>query len=320
MFRVSSLLGFVFIGVLPTQAAGDRIAAFGRVSPGEGAVAVALPYYQGAPQTVRELLVKTGDRVAKGQKLAVLQSQRLAEADLAVAKAHLDVAQERLRALSVGPRGEDVAAQESTIKSLQAEADAEKARKAPDTAAGKNEAAAHLEAALARVATAQHQLAALREVRPADVAIAQAEVNEATAGVKRAEALLAAAEVEAPVDGQVLAILTHPGEGAAGRELLELGDTGSMVIQAEINAADAYRLKPGAHATIRSEAWAGEIKGTVERIDPRVSRSRLTALSTFANVDRQIVEATIAPEAPEKLARVSGAEVTVLIVDDAPAK
>lgn len=307
VIRVSSLVGFAFMGLLHAQAAGDRIAAFGRVSPGEGAITVALPYYQGAPQTVRELLVQTGDRVTKGQKLAVLQSQPLAAADLAVAKTHLLTAQERLRALGAGPKSEDVAAQEATIKSLQAEAGAGKA--------GKN-----LEAALARVAAAQHQLAALREVRPADLAIAQAEVNEAAASVARAEALLGAAEVEAPMDGQVLAILTHPGEGAAGRELLELGDTRKMVIKAEINAADAARVKPGARATIKSEAWAGKIAGTVDRIDPRVSRSGLTALSTFANVDRQIVEATITPEAPEQLASLSGAEVTVLIAEDAPAK
>lgn len=307
VIRVSSVLGFAFAGLFHVQAAGDHIAAFGRVSPGEGAITVALPYYQGAPQTVRELLVQTGDHVTKGQKLAVLQSQPLAAADLAVARTHLLTAQERLRALSAGPKGEDVAAQEATIQSLQAEAGAGKA--------GKNQ-----EAALARVAAAQHQLAALRAVRPADLAIAQAEVNEAAASVARAETWLGAAAVEAPMEGQVLAILTRPGEGAAGRELLELGDTRAMVIKAEINAADAARVRPGALATIKSEAWAGKLTGTVARIDPRVSRSRLTALSTFANVDRQIVEATITPEAPEKLAALSGAEVTVLIADDAPAK
>ena len=60
--------------------------------------------------------------------------------------------------------------------------------------------------------------------------------------------------------------------------------------------------------------------GSVTRVDPRVERSDLTALSTFANVDRQIIEATITPEAPEKLAGLTGAEVTVTIATDSPAK
>ena len=66
-----------------------------------------------------------------------------------------------------------------------------------------------------------------------------------------------------------------------------------MVIKAELNVADASRVKLGARVTIKSEAWQGEMAGSVTRIDPRVERSDLTALSTFANVDRQIIKATM---------------------------
>lgn len=307
-------------GRVPAGTPGDRIAAYGRVSPGERPVTVALPYFQGAPQTVRDLLVKEGDRVTRGQKLAVTQNETLAAADLAIARAHLATAEERLRALSAGPKAEETAAREALIKSQEAEVRAEKARKVPDTTAGKNEAAAHLEATQAKVTMSQHQLAALREVRPADSAIARAETEEAKAAVARAEALLAATGAEAPMDGEVLRILAYPGESPAGRGVLELGDTRNMVIKAEINAADAFRVKAGARVTIKSEAWPGEIAGTVARISPRVDRSSLTALSTFANVDRQIVEATITPEAPEKLAGRTGAGATVLIAVDPAAK
>ncbi len=296
--------------------AGERIAAFGRVSPGEGAVTVALPSYQGAPPAVKELWVKAGDHVAKGQKLAVTQSQALAAGDLGVAKAHLAAAEARLQALSAGPKSEDIATQESTIKSLQAEADAVKARKLPDTTAGKIEATAHLEAAQAKVAAAQHQLAALREVRPADLAIGQAEVNEARAAVDRAACALAATDVEAPIEGQVLAILTSPGEGAAGRGLLELGDTAAMVIKAEVSLADVPGLNLGARAHIAGEAWTGkEMGGIVTRISPKVSRGHPAAISPFANVDRQFVEVTVTPDDPASFARLSGAEVTVTILN-----
>jgi HlyD family secretion protein len=295
----------------------DQVAAYGRVSPGERAVTLSVPYYLNSPPVVAELFVKEGDHVVRHQKLAVTQSHSLASADLAMAKAHLSTAEERLQALNAEPKSQEIAAQEALVKSLEAEARGEKAKKRPETAAGRNEAAALEEAAEAKVAMSQHQLEAMREVRPADLAVVRAEVEEAKAAVVRAEALQAFTEVEAPFDGQILKILSYPGEDAS-RGLLEIGATQAMVIKGELNVGDASRAKVGARATIKSEAWQGEIAGRVTRIDSRVKRSELTTLSTFANVDRQIIEATITPETPEKLEGLTGAEVTVTI-DAGPA-
>jgi HlyD family secretion protein len=149
--------------------------------------------------------------------------------------------------------------------------------------------------------------------------VARAEVEEAKAAVVRAETLLAFTEVEAPFDGQILKILSYLGEDAS-RGLLEMGATQAMLIKGELNVGDASRVRVGARVTIKSEAWQGEMEGRVTRIDSRVKRSELTALSTFANVDRQIIEATITPEAPEKLAGLTGAEVTVIIDAGSAAK
>ena len=301
------------------QPPGNGIAAYGRVSPGDGVITVAVPDYLGSPQVVEELFVTEGDQVGKGQKLAVTQAQGLAAADLEVAKAHLTTVEAQLVAMSAGPKSEEILAQQDLVKIQEAEANAEKAKKWPDTASGKDEGAASVEAALAKVSMNEHQLAAMRQVRPEDLAVAQAEVDEAKAAVTHAQELFARTTVNAPIDGQVLKILAHPGEDA-GRGLLELADTRAMVIIGELNAADAYRVKIGARVTIKSEAWPGEMAGTVTRISPRVDRANLTALSTFANVDREIVEATITPATPEKLAGLTGAEVTVLIAGDPGAK
>jgi multidrug efflux pump subunit AcrA (membrane-fusion protein) len=78
----------------------DQVAAYGRVSPGERAVTLTAPSYLNSPPVVAELFVKEGDHVARHQKLAVTQSQLLASADLAIAKAHLSTAEERLQALN----------------------------------------------------------------------------------------------------------------------------------------------------------------------------------------------------------------------------
>jgi HlyD family secretion protein len=268
---------------------------------------------------VAELFVKVGDHVVRHQELATTQSRALANTDIALAKAHLSAAEERLRALTAEPKRQDMAAQEAMIESLVAEARAEKAKKPPDTAAGKSEARAREDAADAKVRMGQHQLQAMQEVRPADLAVAQAEVEEAKAAVVRAEALLAFTEVYAPFDGEILKVLSYPGAEAT-HGLLEIGATQAMVIKAELNVADAPRVKVGARATIKSEAWQGETYGIVTQIDPLVERSKLVALSTFANVDREIIEATIRPEAPEKLAGLTAAEVTVTITSDSATK
>ena len=81
-----------------TQRPVEQVAAYGRVSPGERAVTLAAPYYLNSPPVVAELFVKEGDLVTRHQKLAVMQSQALASADLAMAKSHLSTAEERLRA------------------------------------------------------------------------------------------------------------------------------------------------------------------------------------------------------------------------------
>ena len=127
-------------------------------------------------------------------------------------------------------------------------------------------------------------------------------------------------EIDAPIEGQVLKILTYPGEGAAGQGLLELGDTSAMVIKAELSVADAARVKVGARATIKSDAWPGELEGTVTRIDAQVEQSVLSPPSTFSNVDRHTIEATVVPAAAGPLAAQAGAQVTVLISADPAAK
>ena len=184
-----------YVGLCPLWAAqapdqGAVIAAYGRVSPGERAVTLTAPYCLNSPPIVTELLVKEGDHVFRGQVLAVTQNQELASADLALAKAQLATVEKRLRALNTEPKSEDIAAQDAFIESLEAEARAEKAKKRPDTTAGRNEASAREDAAIAKVTMSQHQLEAMRQVRPADLAVVQAEVEEAKAAVARSETLL----------------------------------------------------------------------------------------------------------------------------------
>ena len=282
----SSLLSVVLLvdvaATLAAAPAADRIAAYGRVSPADGILEIAVPYYQGAPQIIAEVVVKEGDRVVRGQKLATTQTQALAAADLAIARAHLNTAEEKLRLVTAvaGPE----------------------------------------ESSSGRSAPGGHPVPARHDSRADDPGVSRAEVESAKEEVKRAEVLLGFTEIHAPADGQVLQILTRAGEGAARRALLAMGNTQAMTIEAEVSVGDAGRVRVGARATVRSDAWAGELTGTVTAVALRVQRSTLTAPAVFANVDRRVVEATIRPDATARLEGHTGAEVTVLIAADPAAK
>jgi HlyD family secretion protein len=75
--------------------------------------------------------------------------------------------------------------------------------------------------------------------------------------------------VEAPVDGQVLAV-HHESQGvvAAGEPLLVLGNPASLEVVVEVLSADAVRIEPGME--VRFHRWGGEesLPGRARRVEP----------------------------------------------------
>lgn len=309
------------------SAQNPEITAYGKVVPGEAIMTIAMPYYQSAPQVVESLDVDEGEQKEKNSRLAVSNNHSLAHAELAEARARLQAKTERLKLVREGPKQEEIAAQQALADSLEVEAkDAHRRYERLRELSTSNAAAAQeRDEAFARAQSLDLKqtmnkatLAAMRTVRPAEIAEAEAEVLEAEASVKRAEALLKTTEVTAPFKGRVLKVITYPGELASDKGVLLFGDTDAMQIKAEVNVSDVAKVKPGAKARATSEAWAGSITGTVKRIAPHVERSFLAPPSTFSNVDRRIVEVTITPDQPDKLAGSSGVETIVYIVPTAP--
>jgi HlyD family secretion protein len=82
--------------LLRADAAAPRaITALGRIEPGEGVVHVAGP--SGAPPVIAQLLVEEGDRVEKGQTLAILDTHVLHQAAVERLSAELENAELELR-------------------------------------------------------------------------------------------------------------------------------------------------------------------------------------------------------------------------------
>lgn len=313
------------------------VTALGRLEPSGEVIQVSAPSStQG--NRIEELLIKEGDDLFKGQKIAILDSYDRASAALKQAEERVRVAQANLALVKAGAKTGEIEAQKAAIARIQAERSndlaAQKATVARLSAELKN---AQIEyqryeklyqdgaiSASARDSkeliweTAQQQLAEARanytriqtatkeqlteakatldriaEVRPVDVQIALAEVREAQAAVAIAKAELNLAYVKAPSPGQILDILTRPGEIVSSHGIVRIGDTSKMYAIAEVYESDINKIKLGQQAKITSPAIAGELQGIVEQIGLEIQRQEVINTNPAANIDAKVVEVKV---------------------------
>jgi HlyD family secretion protein len=119
------------------------------------------------------------------------------------------------------------------------------------------------------------KLAELKEVRPTDVAIAQAQLDKAKILVEQRLANLRDAEVRVPVAGQILKINTRVGEQVnISQGIVELAQTDQMYAIADVPELEIGKIYKGQSAKITSEngGFKGELRGTVEQIGLQVGR------------------------------------------------
>ena len=133
----------------------------------------------------------------------------------------------------------------------------------------------------------------IAEVRPVDVDIAAAEVRETQAAVVTAQAELDLAYIKAPQAGQVLDILTRPGEVVSSDGIARIGQTSQMYAVAEIYESDIGKVQVGQQVKVTSNAISGELYGTVERIGLEVQRQEVINTDPAANIDAKVVEVKV---------------------------
>ena len=155
----------------------------------------------------------------------------------------------------------------------------------------------------------------IAEVRPVDVAAAEAEVEAAIAAVAEAEANLAQATVRSPQAGQILKIHTRPGEKIADEGIATLGQTQRMQVVAEVYQSDINQLKVGQPAEITSTVFPETLQGTVDRIGLQVQPQRVVNEDPAANIDARVIEVFIALDetASQAVAGLTNLQVTATI-------
>ena len=147
-----------------------------------------------------------------------------------------------------------------------------------------------------QIAAAQATLAKIAEVRPVDVAGAQAELARAQATARQAQAELTEAYVRAPVAGEILKVHSRAGEAPSTNGIVEMGQTSQMVAVAEVYESDVRKLRVGQSATIKSEsgAFTQTLKGTVKEIGLQIGKQDVLNTDPAADSDSRVVEVKIA--------------------------
>ncbi|WP_193196127.1 ABC exporter membrane fusion protein [Nostoc sp. MG11] len=128
------------------------------------------------------------------------------------------------------------------------------------------------------------------EIRPTDLANAQAEVESAQATAEKIKAQLTQAYIHAPKTGQILKINTRAGETVGEQGIVDLGQTDQMYAVAEVYQSDINKVRQGQAVRISSESLPNELQGRVDWIGMQVQRQNLINSDPSSNIDARVVE------------------------------
>lgn len=266
-----------------TEKPQSRVTALGRLRPGRGVVRVAGPSQ--LVVVVGKLLVEEGNRVQRGQAIALLDNH---------------------------------AAQKAVVDRLMAKVDAQIAEVAKIEAEVRTGRAeyARLENLHKEGATSDSQLDSARlaaESAMASLQRARAEVVLARAEVRQAQEELELTTVRAPVSGQVLKIHTREGEKSGADGIAEIADTAQMYAVAEVYETDISRVHVGQRATVTMPLSTQPLTGTVEYVGQKVGKLDVLGTDPVAKTDARVVEVEIRLDDSKRVSNVTNMQVTVSI-------
>lgn len=303
----------------------EVVSALGRLEPDGEIVVVSAPVSISSSNRVEQLLVERGDWVEKGQVIAVLDSRDRQLAALERAQTEAQVARANLERIKEGAQEGDIAAQEAVIARLEAELNNARVEYERNRLLQQEGAISESELDVERLAVeateeqlreARSTLERIREVRPVDIRVAQAELETALAAVKEAEAELALTSIRAPISGQIIEINARSGEVVGSSEgVVEIGRTDRMIVIAEVYETDISKVQPGQDVTITGSAFTGELKGKVSQLGLQVGSQEVFGVDPLQSTDNRVVEVEIELDqsSSEQVSGFSNLQVEVLI-------
>lgn len=235
---------------------------------------------------VKRFLVQRGDRVRKGQLVAVLENADLIAA-AAQASGQYEQAEANLRATTGASVPEeakkaegDLQAAKEALAAATTLLDSRRALLRQGAIARRlvDEAQVGYAQAKAQHDAAEQHLRSLQAVgREATIRQAQAQRDAAKGQWEAARAQVRYTEIRSPIDGVVTERPLYAGEmAAAGSPLLTVMDASAVVARAPVPQEQAAPLHVGAAATLSVPGVADPVKGTVTIVSPALDPSSTT--------------------------------------------
>jgi len=274
----------------------------------EGTVVIAGDPAGGSVLT--ELKVKDGQKVKKGEIVAVLSNFARADVSLRMAEADLAKLKQTGEFVLRGTRKSDIALQEAQLKTSieQARLDTllrARSGKAPDVR--------ELEAAIAEQGLERQKVRLELMKTTLDNDLAQHEIDMANtqARVDSAKRTLEDALVRAPIDGVVVQIFTREGERVSPSGIVKIVDMSKLRVLADVDELNVGRLKPGGKVDVTFRGNNDVFKGTIERIAPTVKRMQRVEPDGGSSTDARVVQVEITIDDPASMPQVLGRETRV---------
>lgn len=276
------------------------VAGAGIIEPSSENVDIGTP----VSGVVIRVAVVAGDTVKSGDVLFEIDHREL-DAELRVRQAAERVAHDQLARLRALPRPEELpAAQARVVEAEAGLADVGSVlamweRVSDPRAVAEDELSRRryaVRTAEARLAAAQAELELLRAgAWASDVAIAQAQLESASAQVAAVRTEIDRRLVRAPMDCQVLQVNVRAGEFASAgqltRPLMIVGAVQTLHVRADVDEHDAWRVRQGAKAVafVRgNKALRTEL--TFVRFQPYVIPKRSLTGESTERVDTRVLQ------------------------------
>lgn len=143
-------------------------------------------------------------------------------------------------------------------------------KKASNYLANYNAYQSALQTKAATIASAEAELALKKaQARPADVALAEADILQARGVLEQAQANYDNTVLRAPADGTITSVDIKVGELAtASKQIITLQDVNNLYIKTKINESNISSVRVGQSVSIGFDAFPGEFTGSVIQVDP----------------------------------------------------
>ena len=253
---------------------------------------------------IETIEVEEGVDVRQGQLIATLDSRDI-KAQLRQAETEVRVAQAKLAEVASGARQQEIDQARAALERAIAERELtliELKRceglhdKAVISTSRLDEVENAYRVAVARVKEAE-EAKQLLEIgpKPETVTWREAQVAKAKADAAYYQAMLDKTRILAPVSGKLIERYLEPGEIIIPETpLAVIADVTKVWVNAEVDETDIGKLHVGAPATVRSNAYPGQVfQGRVEEIADYVGRREIKPNSPAVNLGLKVAQVKI---------------------------